>query len=146
LLQWWDKHGLKDVDYYKRLRAFVSGLGYSGPILWADIAKCQNKSKTEKLSVIEHPQTFRKCSSLFLAKEIACCPNDWPIVAAGRDAYLALLYLCPDRALLGVSHPTGRFANKQFLAMFEKELRLKPEIYARVQQHFAREPQGVLKL
>jgi hypothetical protein len=146
ILEWWEKYKLKDIRYYARLRAFVSEIGLTGPILWTDIAKCQNESDEVDLSIKNHPQTFRRCSALFLTQEIEKCPSDWPIIAAGREAYLALLYLCPNRALIGIPHPTGSFANAQFLRMFESGLKLKPEILLRIQKHFEREPRGVLKI
>ena len=145
LLQWWEEH-LKDIPYYARLRAFVSELGFDGPILWTDIAKCQNKSPKVRLSINDHPQTFRRCSALFLTQEIEKCPSDWPIIAAGREAYLALLYLCPDRALIGIPHPTGSYANTQFLRLFEDHLKLKLEIKSRINEYFQREPRGIYKV
>jgi hypothetical protein len=146
LLQWWEHYKLKDIDYYRRLRAFVSGLDFDGPILWTDIAKCQNKSLTVKLTIKDHPQTFRRCSALFLTKEIEKCPADWPIIAAGREAFLALLYLCPNRALIGIPHPTGSYANTQFLRLFENGLKLKSEVKMRINEYFQREPRGIFKV
>ena len=146
LLLWWEEYKLKDIPYYARLRAFVSGLGFDGPILWTDIAKCQNESDDVKLSIKDHPQTFRRCSALFLTKEIEKCPQDWPIIAAGSEAYRALLYLCPNRALIGVPHPTGQYASTHFLKLFDDELKLKTEVKSRINEHFRREPQGVYKV
>jgi hypothetical protein len=146
LLRWWEEYKLKDIPYYVRLRAFVSELGFEGPILWTDIAKCQNESDDVKLSIKDHPQTFRRCSALFLTKEIERCPPDWPIIAAGSEAYRALLYLCPKRALIGIPHPTGSYANTQFLRLFESGLKLKPEVKSRIHEHFQRESRGIFKV
>jgi hypothetical protein len=151
LLKFWEQSRLnhkelKNIPYYKSLRAFVDGLGLTGPILWTDIAKCQNKSKEEKLSVKKHPQTFRKCSTSFLSEEVRLCPSDWPIIAAGSDAYHALLYLCPNRALIGIPHPTGQFARNKFSQMFERELVLKKDIRERIENYFKREPKGIFRV
>jgi hypothetical protein len=56
------------------------------------------------------------------------------------------LYLCPNRALIAIPHPTGSFASAQFLRMFENDLKLKPETLLRIQEYFEREPRGVLKI
>lgn len=114
--------------------------------MWTDIAKCQNESDEVCLSIEDHPQTFRTCSALFLTKEIDSCPADWPIIAAGREAYRALLYLCPNRALIGIPHPTGAYANNQFLQLFENGLNLKPTVRSRIKEYFDREPCGIFKL
>jgi hypothetical protein len=151
LLKYWEQGGLnnkepKSIPYYKSLRAFVDGLGLTGPILWTDIAKCQNKSIEEKLSVKKHPQTFRRCSTSFLSEEVGLCPSDWPIIAAGNDAYHALLYLCPNRALIGIPHPTGQFARNKFSQMFERELVLKENVRERIENYFKCEPKGIFRV
>lgn len=145
LLRYWEVGGLKNIPYYARLRAFVDGMGLDGPILWTDIAKCQN-SDNEPLSLKQHPQTFRRCSSSFLGEELKLCPPDWPIIAAGREAYIALLYLCPDRPLIGVPHPTGQYANAQFLRLFDPGLKLRAAVRDEILSYFKTEPRGIYRV
>ena len=107
---------LKDSsNYYKRLRKLADQLGLSGTILWTELAKCENDLE------IKHPplQTLRTCANLYLLNELKLIPSEWPLIVAGRDAYKALAYMCPSRAVIGVPHPTGSFGD--FPRLFEQE-------------------------
>lgn len=94
--------------YHRRIRELVGAWGFTGPILWSELAKCQTKESVQALPL----QTFRTCVSQFLRKELALIPGDWPILAAGQEAYKAVSYMFPDRAVIGVPHPTGARLNK----------------------------------
>ena len=126
--RFWSEQRLRDYPYFAKLRSLADALELGGPILWTNLAKCQNKSISEKLSIKIHPQTFRRCSARYLAEELKHCPNDWPILAAGRDAYNALLYLCPTRTLIGVPHPTGPHARTMFARMLIGKAELLPSL------------------
>jgi len=89
--------------YHLRLKALVLAWGFTGPVLWSELAKCQSKADVRFLPL----QTFRTCVSEFLRQEIALVPQDWLILAAGRESYTATSYLFPDRTVVGVPHPTG---------------------------------------
>ncbi len=86
----------------------ISGYGTSwvcwvqGPILWTELAKCEAKKATQ-ISV----QTLRTCMRIYLAEELKLVPQNWPIIAAGAEAYKALAYRFADHIVLGVPHPTG---------------------------------------
>jgi hypothetical protein len=91
--------------YYDPLRWLVNEFeDINGPILWTDLVKCESKSKkTLRL------QTIRICLANFLAREIGAVPNNWPIIAVGKEAYTALAYRFPDRAVAGIPHVSGAY-------------------------------------
>jgi hypothetical protein len=91
------------IPYHKRLRKFVRDLGINGPILWTDVAKCENDPKVTLLPI----QTLRVCADRFLKDELSAVPPDWPIIAVGQVAFNAVTYLATQRAVIGVPHPTG---------------------------------------
>lgn len=103
---------ISEHKYYIYLRKFVDLMGYKGPILWTELVKCENDSKTKFPPL----QTFRACTKIFLSKELELVPDNWPLIAIGREAHKALSYLYPDRSVLGVPHPTGSYGyfNKLF--------------------------------
>jgi hypothetical protein len=113
LIDFWDKE-IKDVPYYRRLRQLVNAMGISGPIIWSDLAKCENAPDVEGLIPL---QTLRTCSGRFLRRELEIVPADWPVIAVGTEAYKALAYLEPRRTVIGVPHPTGSRGN--YFALFE---------------------------
>lgn len=91
-------------SYHTKARSVIDQLGLDGPILWSNLAKCENKSNQKQLPPI---QTMRHCAGRFLLRELAETPSDWPVIALGRDAFMALAYLVPQRAVIGIPHPTG---------------------------------------
>lgn len=146
VLRSWDEQAIKDVPYYQRLRSFVTGVGLFGPILWTNLAKCQNRSETSRLSTNDHPDTFRKCFVAFLENELGICPAEWPIIAAGREVYLALLFLCPNRTIIGVPHPTGPYARNQFQNLFLSGWKLRPKVQSKVVRLLEQPTHGAIRL
>lgn len=90
--------------YYVRLRRLVDALGVAGPILWTELAKCESALGISGLPPL---QTLRSCTGRYLLREIAALPLAAPVLAVGGEAFKACAYLCPDRAVVGVPHPTG---------------------------------------
>jgi len=109
LHEYWSAH-LKDGSYYGPLRQLVHALGRTGPILWTDVAKCQ--SDPEQKGDLQ--QALRTCSQKFLTKEVREAPADWPVIAVGVVAYQAASYLFPHRAVIGVPHASGNWAQRLF--------------------------------
>ncbi|MFC0878039.1 uracil-DNA glycosylase family protein [Saccharicrinis sp. FJH2] len=105
----WKSH-VDKVNYYKFLTDFINTIGLKGPILWTELVKCQTKMGFPMPPL----QTFRNCTYQYLSKELTVVPEDWPLIAIGREAHKALSYLYPTKSVLGVPHPTssrGQFAN-----------------------------------
>jgi hypothetical protein len=103
-----DLPGSGNHPYNRRLRENVIGWGLTGPILWSELAKCQSKPDVTRLPL----QTFRTCVGKFLNREMELVPHDWPIIAAGREAFKAISYLFSQRAVIGIPHPTGARTTK----------------------------------
>ena len=112
---WYSK--ASNYPYYRRLRSFADQLDLTGPILWSEIGKCSTKTK---LPI----QTFRVCSSTYLLKEASQIPNNWPIIAVGREAFTATAYMFPNRTVIGIPHVTGSWGG--YSKMFVNKI-LKPE-------------------
>jgi len=125
VVNYWKKYVQCKHQYYKKLRAFVNGLGFNGHILWTELVKCAN-DKNEQPPL----QTFRTCCSEYLNEEIKAVPGDWPIIGAGRKAYEVLTFLYPKRTIIGVPHPTGSWGyfEKLFKGKSVKPEMLKPEL------------------
>jgi hypothetical protein len=105
----------RKIPYYSKSRCIIDAIGLNGPIIWSDLAKCENK-----LSVTNKPprlQTLRHCTQRFLLQEIKLTPSDWPVLGFGWEAYRALVYLVFERAVIGIPHPTG--SHGHFPALFE---------------------------
>jgi hypothetical protein len=109
---YWHSHVAK-IQYYVKARRLIEQLGLDGPILWSDLAKCENAAESK----VPPLQTLRQCSGRFLSQELEAAPSEWPIVALGWEAYRALAYLVPRRAVVGIPHPTGSWG--AFSQMFE---------------------------
>ena len=107
IVNYWEQSLKESNEYYKRLRELANQLGLGGTILWTELAKCENDSNVKRPPV----QTLRTCANLYLLNELKLVPNDWPLIAAGRDAFNALVYICPSRAVIGIPHPTGSFGD-----------------------------------
>ena len=112
---YWEKH-LRHHPYLEGARRLVRCLGFRGPILWTNVAKCEREDLERRISFDTNPQTFRFCADRFLRHEIKACPEDWPIIANGKDAFVAVSYMFPERLIIGIPHPTG--AHPNFSRMF----------------------------
>lgn len=121
----------KKNTYYKRLREFVTEIGLAGPILWSDVAKCEKAPDTKEVPL----QTLRTCASYFLRRELEAAPGDWPVIGVGKDAYKALAYLAPTRAVLGIPHPTG---SRGHFAGLSRNGRLREEVIAQAHRVLAK--------
>lgn len=102
LLKTWNKK-IKDVAYYKKGRKLVMELGFTGDILWSDLAKCECSGKNGDVPI----QTLRVCIDKYLEKEIKILPKNFTIIAFGNVAFNFCSLRFPDRFVLGLPHPTG---------------------------------------
>jgi hypothetical protein len=119
-VKYWER-AIRQRKYYRWLRKLVDGLGFHGPILWTELAKCQSAPETAGALPL---QTFRTCAGMYLREELGSIPDTWPLIAVGKEAYKALAYLFPTRAVLGVPHPTGSYGH--FPRLFDDSQRLLP--------------------
>ena len=106
--------GIADIPYFRGPRAVIDQLRLTGPILWSNLAKCENPKDRRGLPPL---QTLRHCTQRFLRRELAAIPSDWVVLGIGWEAYRALAYLVPERVIIGIPHPTGAAPN--FRRMFE---------------------------
>jgi len=97
---------LNDIPYFKRTRQVIDQLGLAGPILWSNLAKCENGPDRKELPPL---QTLRHCTTKHLRHELAESPVEWIVLGIGWEAYRALAYLLPARGVIGIPHPTGGF-------------------------------------
>lgn len=116
---------IANIPYLARARSIIDQLGLSGPIIWSNLAKCENESGRKGLPPL---QTLRHCTRRFLIRELAATPADWAVLGIGWEAYRALAYLVRERAVIGIPHPTGGY--RDFRKMLEKG-RLREEIKER---------------
>ena len=115
--------------YFKRSLSIIDELELSGPILWSNLAKCENEAGRNGLPPL---QTLRHCTRRFLRQELAATPTDWAVLGIGWEAYRALAYLVPERAVIGIPHPTGGY--RDFRKMLENG-RLREELKDRATRH-----------
>jgi hypothetical protein len=106
---------IKDVAYYEKLRAFVRGAGIFGPIVWTDLAKCEDENSDTRAPI----QTLRKCAGKYLVRELQVLPCNWPIFAAGAEAFKAIAYLQLNKNIIGIPHPTGAWG--QFSKLIKED-------------------------
>ena len=97
---------ISDGPYFARTRSVIDELGLTGPIIWSNLAKCENESDRDGLPPL---QTLRHCTRRFLARELHECPSDWVVLGIGWEAYRALAYREPERTVIGIPHPTGGY-------------------------------------
>jgi hypothetical protein len=90
--------------YYVRLRKLADELELSGPLLWTELAKCENAARRSGLPPLA---TLRTCSSTFLRSELASLPPSSPLLAVGGETFKALAYLHPERTVIGRPAPNG---------------------------------------
>lgn len=98
---------IAQIPYYSKARRVIDELGLHGPILWSDLAKCENTEGVKKQT--PPLNTLRHCARRFLRRELELAPPDWPILGIGWEAYRTLAYLVPERAVIGIPHPTGAY-------------------------------------
>ncbi len=142
LYRYWHEHH-PSIQYFLRVRNFVRGLGYTGPILWTNIAKCEKAESSKRIGFATNLQTFRSCASSYLTSEIEGCPDSWPLVANGKEAFTALSYLFPTRRVIGIAHPTGAYP--QFSKMLNGG-QVRSEVRDTIQTYFEEAPIGALWL
>lgn len=142
--QYWSEVLRDRRDYYRRLRVLVSGLGFTGPILWTNLAKCENATGVKYGQV--PLQTFRTCSTRYLASELSHIPEDWPVVAVGSGLFPKVALMYPQRQVIGVPHATGQGGHTFRQLLEEDEASLRAEVRG-VWNHFrGANPQGSLYL
>jgi hypothetical protein len=90
------------IPYYKKTESFARNLGFSGPIHWTELAKCE-LSRTYKAVPTE---MVENCVRAHLSKELAALP-DWPVLAVGKTAFHTTAVICANRPVFGVPHTTG---------------------------------------
>ncbi|MBU2574080.1 MAG: hypothetical protein KKH28_08405 [Elusimicrobia bacterium] len=112
-VQYWHD-AITPHPYYERLRKLTKAFGLNGPILWTELAKCENAAG------IKFPplKALRACTGRFLTEELKAIPLEWPLFGIGCEAYKALAYLYPARTVIGVPHPTGAYG-KQFSRLLQ---------------------------
>jgi len=129
---------IASIPYFARARRVIDEVGLSGPILWSNLAKCENEVGRDGLPPL---QTLRHCARRFLSRELAVAPTVWAVLGIGWEAYRALAYLVPERTVIGIPHPTGGF--RDFRRMMENG-QLREEIKERAARHLrSLEPSAV---
>jgi hypothetical protein len=119
---WAQRHVAGGNHYVDRLFRLVDALGVDGPVIWSNVAKCETIEEARGVPL----NTLRTCAFRFLLHELRTLPLSWRIVAAGRDAFVALSYLAAERTVLGVPHPTGAYPT--FRRLFDENWRLRDQI------------------
>jgi len=93
------------IRYSKGVDTLLTAIGLrenGKGVLWTELCKCQLLEDSDVLPL----QTFRRCASRYLINELKAS-GEVPIVAVGNQPYNILSFFCPDRAVIGVLHPTG---------------------------------------
>lgn len=116
VLNCWNQR-FSNHKYYKCLRHIADELGFSGPILWTEIVKCESNDY-----VSPTPETYSICANQYIKSELVVVPVDWPIIAAGLEAYNQAKSYFPERVIIGVPHPTG---SRIFQKLFYLDNKLK---------------------
>ena len=116
---------ISEKPYFARTRSVIDQLGLTGPIVWSNLAKCENESDRDGLPPL---QTLRHCTRRFLVRELQECPPDWVVLGIGWEAYRALAYLVPEHTVIGIPHPTGGY--RDFRKMWDTG-RFRSEIKSR---------------
>ncbi len=113
IVQYW-QDAISPQLYYMRLRKLIKAFGLNGPILWTELAKCENAAGIKSPPL----KALRTCTGRFLTEEFKAIPLEWPIFGIGWEAYKALTYLYPARTIIGVPHPRGAYGN-HFLRLLQ---------------------------
>jgi hypothetical protein len=104
---------LHEIDYHSKVRKLIRCVGLNGPIIWTELAKCERSKESRQVPL----DTLRHCARRFLLRELKLVPPNWPIIGIGKEAFVALSYIAPERAVIGVPHPTGAWGRS-----FDKKL------------------------
>jgi hypothetical protein len=96
----------KNRKYFNKTRQLISLLGFTGNIIWTDLAKCECIGENGSLPM----QTYRTCINNFLRKEIELFP-DYTIFTLGNFAFNFCSLSFPHHYILGLPHPTGSYYN-----------------------------------
>lgn len=94
---------IKNFAYFNRSRELISIFGFTGDIVWSDLAKCESAEKRGEVPV----QTLRICIDRFLKREIESLPKNFTIISLGNEAFQFCALRFPNRFVLGLPHPTG---------------------------------------
>ncbi|MDH7516919.1 MAG: hypothetical protein QHH19_01015 [Candidatus Thermoplasmatota archaeon] len=103
--KYWDDK-VKNLKYYSNLRELISMLGFDGPIVWTDLAKCQSSHKNGVVPI----QTMRTCIDTYLRREIELFPS-YTIFGVGNIAFEFCALSFPEHFVVGIPHPTGSYGN-----------------------------------
>lgn len=128
-VKYWHAH-ITSQPYYERLRRLMKSFNLDGPILWTELAKCENVAgaKYQPLNAL------RVCAGKFLANELGAIPKDWPLFGVSRETYKALAYLYPDRTIIGVPHPRRAYG-RQFSRLLELDSESKEIVRRALSSH-----------
>jgi len=107
------RRSICDIRYFRMTRTIIDQLGLRGPIIWSNLAKCENAEGQKDPPPV---QTMRHCAGRFLRRELEVAPPDWAVLAIGLHAFVALAYLATGRAVIGIPHTTG---SRNFRMLFE---------------------------
>src|SRR6266540_3281204 len=69
VVQYWHER-ITSVPYYERLRTLATSFGFDGPLLWTELAKCENAPETRSPPLA----TLRACTGRFLTHELKAIP------------------------------------------------------------------------
>ena len=103
--KYWDVK-VKHIKYYSQLREILSTLGFNGPILWTDLAKCQCSDEYRYVPI----QSMRICINKYLRKEIGLFPK-YTIFGVGNTSFEFCALSFPKHFVIGIPHPTGSYGN-----------------------------------
>jgi len=131
--------------YFSRPRKLIEELGFTGDILWTNIAKCECLDSAIGISFSSSPQTFRFCAGKYLKRELEVgkIPS-WPIIACGKDAFTALSYLFTERMIIGIPHPSG--AGIEYRKLLNDQGKLKENLKNTCKEFFAKKSNGAFWL
>jgi hypothetical protein len=107
VVQYW-RETIASFQYYVRLRKLMNAFGLNGPILWTELAKCENAPGTKFPPL----KTLRDCTGRFLTQELEVIPLEWPLIGVGKEAYQSLAYRYPTKTVIGIPHPTGAYGDR----------------------------------
>ena len=133
VLRYW-QNVITAFPYYRKIRQFLNQVGLRGPILWSELAKCENAAGAAGLPPLT---TLRRCTGRFLNRELELIPSNWPLIGLGGEAYKALAYLYPGRTVIGVPHPTGSYGHFSRLMLRN---RVRPGVQRTIREMLSKRP------
>jgi len=115
VVEYWRTRIKPKHRYYSPLRKFADLLCADGQILWTERVKCENAPKNKREPPV---QTLRTCIQTYLQEELKVAPDDWLLLAIGRNAFERMALLCPHRTVIGIPHPAsfGHFSHVYSIA------------------------------